>query len=385
MNKLASDDHVLPRPVERLPEYAHAKARQSLAEKIVDAFGLSEPSAAAIANAVTDPSEVRKSIGDTTNPEVEKIAVPGGTLLGIRTSVWARRAMPDPRNPRTLPSRRHPFAIDPGTGGEDLKFRPVPEPRSIDPAQRHKAELVVDIESRHHLTWASQQAASFVLAENNWSASIELQGVMEALWLVATTYQHADGSAPATTLTTVEGSSRETAVHSILGVHSADVPYDDSDAKLRAHIRKLNDAYERGERDRATLVSLRCERIPALILVGFRPHEGGSTGFPTAVKSFVALRHVDPPKPWGEGPENELLADEALDELYRQDLISSTQRDYFAGACTRAEARAAHLPDDPYNARRRLCGCSPPRMNGSTRLSEWRSRANRRVSGLPRS
>lgn len=347
MIKLTSDDHVLPRPVERLPEYAHAKARQNLAEKIVDAFGLSEASAAAIANAVVDPSEVRKSIGDTTDPDVEKIAVPGGTLLGIRTSVWARRTMPDPRNPRTLPSRRHPFAIDPGTGGEDSKFRPVPEPRSLDPAQRHKAELAVDIENRHHLTWASQQAASFVLAENDWRASIESQGVMEAVWLVATTYQHADGSAAATTLTTVEGSSRDTAVHSILGVHSADVPYDDSDAKLRAHIRKLNDAHERGERDRETLVSLRCERIPALILVGFRPHEGGMTGFPTAVKSFVALRHVDPPKPWGEGPENESLADEVLDELYRRDLISQTQRDYFAGACTRAEARAAHLPDDP--------------------------------------
>ena len=87
--------------------------------------------------------------------------MPGGTLLGIRTSVWARRTMPDPRNPRTLPSRRHPFAIDPGTGGEDSKFRPVPEPHSLDPAERHKAELVVDIESRHHLTWAAQQAARF--------------------------------------------------------------------------------------------------------------------------------------------------------------------------------------------------------------------------------
>ena len=347
MIKLTSDDHVLPRPVERLPDYAHAKARQNLAEKIVDAFLLSEASAAAIANAVVDPSEVRKSIGDTTDPDVEKIAVPGGTLLGIRTSVWARRTMPDPRNPRTLPSRRHPFAIDPGTGGEDSKFRPVPEPRSLDPAQRHKAELAVDIENRHHLTWASQQAASFVLAENDWRASIESQGVMEAVWLVATTYQHADGSAAATTLTTVEGSSRETAVHTLLRVHSADVPYDDSDAKLRAHIRKLNDAYERGERDRETLVALRCERLPALILVGFRPHEGGATGFPTAVKSFVALRHVDPPKPWGEGPENESLADEVLDELYRRDLISRRSAAIIAGACTRAEARAAHLPDDP--------------------------------------
>ena len=347
MNNLMSDDHVLPRPVERLPEYAHAKARQTLAARIVNAFNLSEMSAVAIANAVVDPTEVRKSIGDPTDPDVEKIPVPGGTLLGIRTSVWARRTMPDPRNPRTLPSRRHPFAIDPGTGGEDTKFRPVPEPRPLDPTDPHRAELAVDIESRHHLTWAAQQAASFVLAENDWRASIEYQGVMEAVWLVATTYQHADNSAPATTLTTVEGSSRSTAVHSILGIHSADVPYDDNDPKLRAYIRRLNEAHDQGERDKETLFALRCERIPALILVGFCPHPDSITGFPTAVKSLVALRHVDPPKPWGEGPENESLADEVLDELCRRDLISQTQRDYYAGSCTRAEARAAHLPDDP--------------------------------------
>ncbi|HVZ99669.1 MAG TPA: hypothetical protein VG841_05090 [Caulobacterales bacterium] len=342
-----SDDYVLPRPVEPLPEYAHAKARQTLIEKMIEMFGLSAASATAIGNAIVDPADVRKTLGDPVDPRVEHIAVPGGVLLGIRTSVWARRVMPDPRNPRTLPARRHPFAVEPGSGGEDSRFRPVPEPRALDALQPQKAELAVDIENRHHLIWASQQAASFVLAENDWRKSIASQGVMEAVWLVATTYLHSDGAAPATTLTTVEGSSRCTADHSILGVASADVPYDDNDAKMRAHVRRLNEAFERGERDDATLLALRCERMPALILVGFKPHPGGATGFPTAVKSLVALRHVDPPKPWGEGPENESLADEVLDELQRQSLISPTQRDYFAGACTRAEARAAHLPDDP--------------------------------------
>ena len=64
---------------------------------------------------------------------------------------------------------------------------------------------------------------------------------------------------------------------------------------------------------------------------------------------------MDPPKPWGEGPENESLADEVLDEFYRRDLISSTERAYYAGACTRARgqgrppaattrlSRAAHI------------------------------------------
>lgn len=346
MKKIFSEEHVLPRPVDPLPEYAHAKARQTLAEKFTEAFKLSVEAASAIANAVVDPSAVRKSIGEPLEPKVEEIAVPGGTLLGIRTSVWARRIMPDPRNPRLLPSRRHPFAIEPGTGSEDARFRPVPEPRSRDGADPEIAELMVDVESRHHHTWASQQAATYVLAENDWRSSIASQGVMEAVWLVATTYRHADGTEQVTTITTAEGSSRVTAVHDLLKVRSADIPYDDNESKLRAHIRRLNESLGQVPKPE-DLIALRCEQIPALILVGFRRHHAATTGFPTAVKSLVALRHVDPPRPWGEGPENESLADEVLDEFYRQGLISSTERDYFAGACTQAEARAAHLSDDP--------------------------------------
>jgi hypothetical protein len=346
MTKVFSDDHVLPRPAERLPEYPHAKARQSLAEKLVDAFHITQESANAIANAVTDPTAVRKGIGEPAEPQVEEIAVPGGTILGIRTQIYSRRAMPDPRNPRIGPSRRHPFAVEPGTGDEASRFRPVPEPRSPAGVRPEIAELAVDIENRHHLIWASQQAARYVLAENDWRDSIASQGVMEPVWLVPTRYCHADGTELVTTLTTVEGSSRTTAVHDLLSINSADVPYDDNDTKLRNHLKKLNESLDRGPTSEES-IALRCERSPALILVGFRPHPSGTTCFPTAVKSLVALRHVDPPKPWGPGPENESLADEVLDELQRKGLISQTQRDYYAGSCTRQEAKAAHLSDDP--------------------------------------
>jgi hypothetical protein len=341
-----ADTYLLPRPLERLPEFANAKSRQALADRLSDAVRLPPDAASAIANGVVDPSEVRKSIGEPESPDLEHIPVPGGTLFGIRTSVWARRVMPDARNPRLLPSRRHPFAVDPGTAGEDAKFRPVPEPRSPSDASPQIGQLVVDIESRHHLNWACQQAAGYVIAENDWRMSIKYHGVMEAVWLTATTYEHADGSQAVTVLTTAEGSSRVTAVHDLLHIASADVPYDDNEAKLRSHIRKLNDAFQRGATG-DDIVALRCERIPALILLGFEPYPGVTTGFPTAVKSLVALRHVDPPKPWGEGPENESLADEVLDEFHRRGHLSKTQRDYFAGSCTRAEARAAHLSDDP--------------------------------------
>jgi hypothetical protein len=129
------------------------------------------------------------------------------------------------------------------------------------------------------------------------------------------------------------------------------VPYEENDAKFRAHIRRLNDALQSGTASTDDHTMLRCERVPALIIVGFSPYKvtsgGFQTGFPTALKSLVALRHVDPPTPWGEGPENESLADEVLDELERRNLITPTQATYYAGSVTKEEARAAHLSDDP--------------------------------------
>src|SRR5262249_14615145 len=249
--------------------------------------------------------------------------------------------------PRIGPSRRHPFAIDPGTGDEDSRFRPVPEPCSPQGKPDSVPELVVDIDSRLHLEWASAQAAKFVLAENDWRESIKSQGVMEAVWIVPTTYLHADGSAPVTVLTTAEGSSRIAAVHNILEVRSSDVPYEDPDRKLRAYYKSLSDAVEQRTETPEQTVDIRCERVPALVLVGFRRNGTSKAGFATAVKSLVALRHVDPPKPWGEGPANESLADEVLDELFRRNLITATERAYFAGGCTKAQARDAPLPDAP--------------------------------------
>ncbi len=346
MNK-AADTPVLPRPVEPLPDYANATARKNLADKLGESFKLSRGAALAIANAVVDPAAVRKGLGDPVDPNAERIRVPGGELLGIRTQVWGRKVMPDPRNPRTLPARKHPFAVEPGSGKEDSRFRPVPEPRTPQGMAAATAELSVEVESRHHLIWAMQQAKDYVRATNDWTESIKTQGVMEAVWLVPTTYRHRDGSDPVTALTSAEGSSRVTGDHAALDVTSSDVPYDDADSKFRAHVQRLNKALVSGAATPKDIVMLRCERVPALIVVGFAPYKDGATGFPTALKSLVALRHVDRPTPWGEGPENEALADEVLDEMERRGLITATRASYLAGSCTREEALAAHCSNDP--------------------------------------
>jgi hypothetical protein len=328
------DDHVLPRPVDRLPDYANAKARSNAAAKLTDLFGLSESAARAFADAAVDPAELRKAA-----EAPERIPVPGGTILGIRANAWSRRVMPDPRNPRIGPARRHPFAVNPGSS-EDCRFRPVPEPVS----DGVRPELSVDIESREHLTWSADQAKRYILHENDWRDSIRSQGVMTEVWVTATTYRHGDGSPDVCMPTTAEGSSRMTGVHDILDERSVDLAYDTGDRQMRSVAKRLNDAFDRGAGDS---VAMRCEMVPALFLVGFEPHHGGTEEFATAVKSLVALRHVDPPKPWGEGPEMESLADAALDELERQGVLTPERRQWMAGSITREEAEDAHLSSDP--------------------------------------
>lgn len=333
MTKQNLDDHVLPRPVTRLPDYANAKARANAAAKLTDLFGLTGVAARSFADAAVDPAELRKAADAP-----ERIPVPGGTILGIRAEAWSRRVMPDPRNPRIGPARRHPFAVDPGTN-EDSRFRPVPDPVS----DGVKPELTVNIESREHLTWAADQAKRYVLHENDWRDSIKSQGVMTEVWVTATAYRHEDGSPELCMPTTAEGSSRMTGLHDILEERSVDLAYDTGDRQMRSTIKRLNEVFDRGAPD---TVAMRCEIAPALFLVGFEPHHGGTEEFATAVKSLVALRHVDPPKPWGEGPEMESLADAALDELERQGVLTPERRQWMAGSITREQAEDAHLSSD---------------------------------------
>jgi hypothetical protein len=183
-------------------------------------------------------------------------------------------------------------------------------------------------------------------AANDWRQSIRSQGVMTELWATATAYAHDDASPPVWTVTTAEGSSRMTAVHDILDERSVDLAYDLDDRQMRMLVRRHNEAFDRGASP-DTLVAMRCEIVPVLFLVGFSTHPGGTPDFATAVKSLVALRHVDPPKPWGEGPEMEALADAVLEELQRRSVLTPEKRRWMAGGMTPSEASRAHLSSDP--------------------------------------
>ena len=125
----SANEQVLPRPPEA-PQAMHTPGTAPGGE-LVSAFKLSEDRRRDLRQrgrrSLCDPQGDRRA---EEGPQAERIAVPGGKVLGIRAEVWSRRIMPNPGNPRTLPIRRHPFAVDPGIAGEDSRFRPMPEPHS---------------------------------------------------------------------------------------------------------------------------------------------------------------------------------------------------------------------------------------------------------------
>ena len=333
---------VLPRPVEALPSPALATATHKLADKLTDLFNMGEEAAQAFASAVVDPSTVRRAVETP-----ERLPVPGGVILAVRAEVWARGIAPDPRNPRIGPARRHPASNLVGRD-ESTRFRPLNEPTA---APEGRPELVQHLQSQEHLAWAAKQAHDYVIEMNDWRDSIRNQGVMTEVWLAATTFMHADGTPSVTVPVTAEGSSRVTCVHDLLKLRSADVPYSRDERKLRSHIRKLNEeitaAGTSDEVNPEVAVMARCEKIPALLLVGFESHRGGNGDYGVAVKSLVALRHVDYPRPWGEATENESLADAIIDELDRSGLITSGKAEWLRGALTPAESEAAGFSQDP--------------------------------------
>jgi hypothetical protein len=334
-------EKVLPRPVEPLPTPALAAATRKLADKLTDQFNMGEDAAQALALAVVDPSTVRRAIETP-----ERLPVPGGALLAVRAQVWSRYVVPDPRNPRIGPARRHPASNLVGRG-ESTRFAPLSEPTAQPDGRPERVQRVL---SPEHENWAAKQAHDYVLSNNDWRESIRNQGVMTEVWVAATTFEHADRTPSVTVPVTVEGSSRATCVHDLLEVRSADVPYARDERKLRSHIRKLNeeiDSRSPDEVDLESAVKARCEIMPALLLVGFEPHNRADSDFAVAVKSLVALRHVDYPKPWGEAAENEALADAVIDELERRDLITTGNAYWLLGELTPDEADEAGFSPDP--------------------------------------
>ena len=331
------DETLLPRPPQLLDVPALAPATRRAAERLQEQFNLSPEAAEAFAAAVVDPAEIRKTAD---NPEAA--VRPGRDALrpadsGVDPPGHARPPKPAGRARPAAPRRRRARIHRGGA----LPAHPRTGPRARRPAGAGLA-----IESREHLTWASVIAKKYILKDNDWRLSIRNQGVMTEVWLSAVTLVHGDGTAAVTVPVTSEGSSRLVACHDILDIRSADVPYSRDDRALRSIVRSLNEAVTNGPTAEQA-EALRCETVPALLLVGFEPHPGSTATFATAVRSLVALRHVEPPKPWNEAAKMGSIADAVLEALTDQGLLRPEEELWLLGALTPEEAEAKGFSADP--------------------------------------
>lgn len=312
---------------------ANERVLVRLKERLLANLGLSEDAAAAITRAVNDPGAIRQRIGATASgdsPGVISLRVPDGVLQVIPADVNALAVAAWLVNPRQASRLRYPVE-EPLGHSEATRFLPL---TSIASRPDHD-ELVLDVQSQEHAVWAYDRMTEYLRDLNDLAPRIAKESVISPVVLVPTRIVAENGEAPITILTSVDGSSRVTAAQRILGVSGQDVLYRFSTDRrlLNDRIARVRQVYGRSETEvteeetgRARVLSL-----PAFIIVAFKPEEGRSNNFAAAIREYVGLTHVDPPKPWDEAGTLDTYADSVLDALLEHSKISDAEFDYLAG------------------------------------------------------
>lgn len=330
----------------------HAPANERtlvrLQDRLKGDLGLSIDAAASVARAVNDPGSIRRQIGATASgdsPGVIALRVPDGELRVIHAEVNALAVAAWPVNPRQASRLRYPVEEQPGQS-EATRFLPL---TSIASETDHD-ELLLDVDSHEHAVWAYDRMTEYLKELNDLAPRIAKESVISPIVLAPTRITAENGESAVTILTSVDGSSRVTAAQRILGVSGQDVLYRfPTDRRLlNDRIARVRQVYGRSETEvtdeevaRARVLSL-----PAFIIVGFEPEDPLSGSFATAIRGYVGLTHVDPPKPWDEAGTLDTYADSVLDTLLEHGKISDAEFDYFAGMIPVSELKDRGL--DPY-------------------------------------
>ncbi len=320
---------------------AKRTAIDTFKERLIDR-GVPPSAATTIARATVDPAEARRHL-DRLTP----IRVPGGTFQALDTLVWAPGIMAYATNYREASARHYPAGVAPGTG-EAARYRPLREPTD---APDGSACLELAAEEPGHLMWSLERSVKFLLDNNDISTSVAHQGVLQHVSVVPIRTAFDDGSDPVVMLGTVDGSSRTTSAHHVLGITPDDVimKFGHDERAFRTYISAVQGALDRPleEVSEADVHRLRALQIPARIFVGYDPDPAAPVGFAKAVESYVHLIHVEPPKPWDLAASIDAKADSVLGELEAQSVITRKRRLYLEGMYTPQEARAANYRGEP--------------------------------------
>lgn len=332
-----------------VPTASLASMRRLAKRTAIDAFkgrlvdrDIPAPEAAAIARATVDPAEARRHL-DRLTP----VRVPGGTFQALDTLVWAPGILAYATNNREASARHYPAGVEPGTA-EAARYRPLREPGD---APDDSARLELSAEEPGHLMWSLERSVKFLLENNDISTSIAHQGVLQHVTVVPIRAAFDDGSDPVVMLGTVDGSSRTTSAHHVLGLTPEDVvvKFGRDERPFRAFVTAIQSALDQplDEVSEEDVHRLRALQIPARIFLAYEPDPAAPAGFAKAVESYVHLIHVEPPKPWDVAASLDAKAASVLGELEAQSVITRKRRLYLEGMYTPKEARAANYGGEP--------------------------------------
>jgi hypothetical protein len=305
--------------------------------------GLTEGGARAIAQAAVRPDDMRRRLADPA-----ELRVQGGTLLIAETRLWSAAVLPHPANPREYGHRRYPL------GSSGAKRPVLTEPASD---LSGSAELEMRAETPSLLAQRLEDAKGRLVRDNPLAQDIAVEGVLQPLTVVPLTVLHDNGHPDCALLIAADGSSRISAVHEILGYAPSKLAYEwgpDSRAfrseasRWLRLVRRLGwQGLSEGERGKVRALS-----VPARVVVGFQPNAQSGQAFHTAVRNFIGLTHIRPPRPYGPAVENDAKADAVLDSLAEPGRsvsahITEMEKRWFAGTMSQTEAEVAGLSGHP--------------------------------------
>jgi hypothetical protein len=309
----------------------------------LEARDLDPAAARALARAAVRPDDMRRKLADPV-----ELRVQGGTLLLVETRLWSASVLAHPANPREYGHRTYALG---GTGNAgDVLLEPDSMPDG-------RPELLLGVDSPVNLVTRLADAEARLVRSNPLVDDLRVEGVLQPLTVVALTVEHADETAPVTFLIAADGSSRISSVHEILGYSSADLVYTFAadDRRFRTSISSLarlsqGSAWENlSDSERARL---RVLTVPARVVVGFRSDSRTDLRFHTAIRNFIGLTHIRPPKAYGRSVEAEAKADAVLDALVqplrtRPALLTSRRKQWFAATATSDAVARWGLPQHP--------------------------------------
>ncbi|MFD7514940.1 hypothetical protein ACFV85_09070 [Streptomyces niveus] len=301
--------------------------------------GLTEGGVHAMARAAVRPDDMRRRLADPA-----ELRVQGGTLLIAETRLWSATVLPHPANPREYGHRQYALS------GLGMRRSTLVEPRS---APGDAAGLEMRAETPSRLAQRLEDAKGRLVRDNPLAQDIAVEGVLQPLTVVPLTVVHENGHPDCALLIAADGSSRISAVHELLDYQPSRIAYEwGADArKLRGEISRWARLVRKqgwpglteDERSKVRALS-----VPARVVVGFRPDTRTGQMFHTAVRNFIGLTHIRPPRPYGPAVENEAKADAVLDSLAEPGRsatahITETEKRWFSGAISREEVKAAGL------------------------------------------